>query len=78
MVIKNQDDLLLCIKHYMLDKNIKQKDIVNVTGLTKATISNTLNGRSNLTLATLLNITDAIDCQIDINLVSKQSNKDSK
>ena len=31
-IVKNQDDLILQIKHYMLDNNLKQKDIVIRTG----------------------------------------------
>ena len=34
-IVKNQDDLILQIKHYMLDNKLKQKDIVARTGLSK-------------------------------------------
>ena len=50
----NTDDIMKKIKHIMLDKDIKQIDLVHKTGLTKGTISNLLNCKSkNLTLDTL-------------------------
>ena len=81
-IVKNQDDLILQIKHYMLDNNLKQKDIVVATGLSKQTISNLLNGRSkNMTLDTLFMLLNALDCNLSISLnkkdnTSKDTNKD--
>lgn len=40
------DQIVLLIKHRMLDLSIKQKDIVEQTGLAKSTVSNFLNGRT--------------------------------
>ena len=42
----NVNDIMIMIKHIMLDKDIKQKDICNATGWSKATVSNLLNGRT--------------------------------
>lgn len=81
-IVKNQDDFILKIKHYMLDNNLKQKDIVVHTGLSKQTISNLLNGRSkNMTLDTLFMLLNALDCNLSISLnkkdnTSKDTNKD--
>lgn len=81
-IVKNQDDLILQIKHYMLDNKLKQKDIVVATGLSKQTISNLLNGRSkNMTLDTLFMLLNALDCNLSISLnkkdnTSKDTNKD--
>lgn len=64
------DKLLLQIKHIMLDKKIKQVDIVNKTGLNKVTISHLLSGKSkNVTLDTLVMLCNAVDCQLEINIV---------
>lgn len=72
-IVKNQDDFILKIKHYMLDNNLKQKDIVVATGLSKQTISNLLNGRSkNITLDTLFMLLNALDCNLSVSLDKKK------
>lgn len=72
-IVKNQDEIILQIKHYMLDNNLKQKDIVSKTGLSKQTISNLLNGRNkNMTLDTLFMLLDALDCNLFISLDKKK------
>jgi DNA-binding Xre family transcriptional regulator len=72
-IVKNQDDLILQIKHYMLDNKLKQKDIVVATGLSKQTISNLLNGRSkNITLDTLFMLLNALDCNLSVSLDKKK------
>lgn len=72
-IVKNQDEIILQIKHYMLDNNLKQKDIVVATGLSKQTISNLLNGRNkNMTLDTLFMLLDALDCNLFISLDKKK------
>lgn len=76
-IVKNQDDLILQIKHYMLDNKLKQKDIVARTGLSKQTISNLLNGRSkNMTLDTLFMLLNALDCNLSVSL-NKNNNTDN-
>ena len=71
-IVKNQDDIILQIKHYMLDNKLKQKDIVVRTGLSKQTISNLLNGRSkNITLDTLFMLLNALDCNLSVSLDRK-------
>ena len=73
-IVKNQDDLILQIKHYMLDNKLKQKDIVVATGLSKQTISNLLYGRSkNMTSDTLFMLLNALDCNLSISLNKKDN-----
>lgn len=68
----NIDDLMKQIKHIMIDKDIKQIDLAEKTGQNKATISNLLNCKSkNVTLDTLLMLCNAIDCQLEIDIKSK-------
>lgn len=63
------DDITLMIKHMMLDKNMRQKDICNATGLTKQTISNLLNNRTdNITFDTLDKLCRALDCRLYIEI----------
>lgn len=72
-IVNNQDEIILQIRHYMLDNNLKQKDIVVATGLSKQTISNLLNGRSkNMTLDTLFMLLNALDCNLSISLNKKK------
>lgn len=69
MYINNQDDILKLIKHYMIDNHIKQKDIAEITGLSRQTISNLLNGRNtNMTLGSVFNLINAIGAKIDFTL----------
>ena len=72
----NIDDIMKQIKHIMIDKNIRQKQIVDKTGYTRGTISNLLNGQSkNITMDTLLMLCDAIDCELNINIIPKKENE---
>lgn len=68
----NISDITLMIKHIMLDMDIKQKDLCNATGWTKSTISNLLNNRTeNPGLKILLELCDAMDCDLNIDIVPR-------
>ena len=74
MVKYNGDisEITLMLKHIMLDMDIKQKDLCNATGWTKATISNLLNNRTeNPSLKVLLGLCDAMDCDLVIDIVPR-------
>lgn len=63
------DDVTLAIRHIMLDKDIRQKDICIATGLSKQSISNLLNNRTeNITLDTLNKLCKAIGCKLSIDI----------
>lgn len=65
----NIENITNAIKHIMVDKDIKQKDIANKTGLSKQAISNLLNNRTeNITLDTLKKLCDALECRIYIDI----------
>lgn len=67
------DQIVLLIKHRMLDLSIKQKDIVEQTGLAKSTVSNFLNGRTpSPSLDTIKQYCDAMECDLIIDIVPKQ------
>jgi len=69
----NISDIKLMIKHIMLDMDIKQKDLCNVTGWTKATISNLLNNRTeNSSLKILFEICNAMNCELFIDIQPKE------
>lgn len=68
----NVNDIIKAIEHIKVDYNISNNDIANRMGKSKQTISNLLNGRQpNMTLDTLLNLCNAIDCQLEINIKPK-------
>jgi DNA-binding Xre family transcriptional regulator len=68
----NISDITLMIKHIMLDMDIKQKDLCNATGWTKATISNLLNNRTeNPSLKILLELCNAMNCDLNIDIVPR-------
>lgn len=63
------DDVTLAIRHIMLDKDIRQKDICIATGLSKQAISNLLNNRTeNITLDTLNKLCKAVGCKLSIDI----------
>lgn len=59
------------VKQYLLNNNLKQNDIVNNSDMTKATVSKLLN-RDNISLDKMLEIANALNCDIEINLVPKE------
>lgn len=61
----NIENLILDIKHFMLDNNIKQKDISIKTGWTKGTVSNLLNNRTKSPSITVIyELCIAIGCNV--------------
>ena len=59
------------VKQYLLNNNLKQNDIANNSDMTKATVSKLLN-RDNISLDKMLEIANALNCNIEINLVPKE------
>ncbi len=57
------------VKKIIIDRDLKQKDIANKMCITKQTISNMLNAKTlNITLDTLLQLCNAIDCDLYIEI----------
>lgn len=68
----NLHDLMLQIKHIMLDKDIRQKDICNTTGWSRQMVSNLLAcRRDGITLETLAMLCSAIGCDMFIDIVDR-------
>lgn len=59
------------VKQYLLNNNLKQNDIANNSDMTKATVSKLLN-RDNISLDKMLEIANALNCNLEINLVPKE------
>lgn len=78
MKIESQDDIIKLIKHHMIDYNIKQKDIVERSGLKKSTVSNLLAGRSNMQINTLLALLDYANAELIVEIKPKNDNDKNK
>ncbi len=73
--INDTKEIMLSIKHIMLDNGIKQKELAENMNISKQTVSNLLNCKQlNLTLETLLQLCRALDCALEINIIDKKSN----
>ena len=69
----NNNDVLKLIKHMMIETDVKQKHIVEFTGLNKGTVSTFLIGKSsNPTLDTLKMYCDAMDCDLIIDIKKRE------
>lgn len=65
-------DIIKVIKHIMIDKDIRQKDICNYTGWSRSTVSNLFNGRTGSPgLDTILTLCKACDCDLYIDIKDK-------
>lgn len=69
----NTEKVIDLIKHAMIDTRTQQKDIVEITGLNKGTISNFLNYKSsNPTLDTLKMYCDVMGCDLVIDIIPRE------
>ena len=65
----NIDDIMIQIKHIMIDKGLRQKDICNKTGWSNQTVSNLLAGRtSNPSLRVITQLVNAVDCRLYLDI----------
>lgn len=63
------------VKKFLIDNNLNQKIISDKLHITKSAVSQLLN-RDNLSLDKMLMIADALDCDLDINLVTRPDKSD--
>lgn len=69
MKYNNINDLMIQIRHIMIDKDIRQSDISNNTGWSRQTVSNLLAcRRDSINIDTLVRLCDAIDCDLYIDI----------
>ena len=65
----NINEVMIQIKHIMIDKGLRQKDICNVTGWSRQTVSNLLAGRTpNPGINIIHTLCDAIGCSLYIDI----------
>lgn len=58
------------VKHFLVDNNLQQGDIAKRANITNANVSQLLN-RSNISLDKMIMISEALDCELKIELVPK-------
>lgn len=58
------------VKHFLVDNNLQQGDIAQKANITNANVSQLLN-RSNISLDKMILISEALDCELKIELVPK-------
>jgi transcriptional regulator with XRE-family HTH domain len=59
-------------------KNVNRKQLSDLLGVSKASVSRLLNNGSNATLKTLLQIAEALDCDLNISIRSKAETGESR
>ena len=65
----NINEVMIQIKHIMIDKGLRQKDICNATGWSRQTVSNLLAGRTpNPGINIIHTLCCAIGCSLYINI----------
>lgn len=69
MKYNNINDLMIQIRHIMIDRDIRQSDISNNTGWSRQTVSNLLAcRRDTVNIDTLARLCNAIDCDLIIDI----------
>lgn len=72
-------EIIKAIRHVMLDRDIKNAQVMDKLGSTKQTVSNTLNPDyrpdSSMTIDTLVTLCQAIGCQLVIDIVPIDDNQ---
>lgn len=71
MQANNINDIIKLLKIYMIENNKTQKDIYTTLNIKQSAVSRTFSNK-NITLQTLLDYVNAIDGQIEINIVPKE------
>lgn len=68
-------DLTKYIKKILVDKDIKQSDIADKLGVSRSAISGFLSRGDKMSIDSLEGIAAAIDCELDIAFIDKQTGK---
>lgn len=75
MIVKNNNDIITLLKMYMQNTGYKQQDIINTLNIKQSAVSRTFSNKHTLNIDTLLSYINAIDADLDINIIPKQNNK---
>jgi len=66
------------ILEIMENKGMNRNDLAKKMGVSRASVTQFLNEGSNITIKRLLRISDALDCDIDIQIVEKAGSRNAK
>lgn len=70
MVVRDSKTILLKIKSFMVENEIKNKELAKKLNLSEAALSSRLK-QDNISITSLVEICNALDCDLDIELIKK-------
>lgn len=70
MVVRDSKTILLKIKSFMVENEIKNKELAKKLNLSEAALSSRLK-QDNISITSLVEICNALGCDLDIELIKK-------
>ena len=70
MVVRDSKTILLKIKSFMVENEIKNKELAKKLNLSEAALSSRLK-QDNISITSLVEICNALGCDLDIKLIKK-------
>lgn len=74
MVVRDSKTILLKIKSFMVENEIKNKELAKKLNLSEAALSSRLK-QDNISITSLVEICNALGCDLDIELIKKDDTK---
>ena len=74
MVVRDSKTILLKIKSFMVENEIKNKELAKKLNLSESALSSRLK-QDNISITSLVEICNALGCDLDIELIKKDDTK---
>ena len=74
MVVRDSKTILLKVKSLMVENEIKNKELAKKLNLSEAALSSRLK-QDNISITSLVEICNALGCDLDIELIKKDDTK---
>ena len=74
MVVRDSKTILLKIKSFMVENEIKNKELAKKLNLSEAALSSRLK-QDNISITSLVEICNALGCDLDLELIKKDDTK---
>ena len=74
MVVRDSKTILLKIKSFMVENEIKNKELAKKLNLSEAALSSRLK-QDNISITSLVEICNALGCYLDFELIKKDDTK---
>ena len=74
MVVRDSKTILLKIKSFMVENEVKNKELAKKLNLSEAALSSRLK-QDNISITSLVEICNALGCDLDIELIKKDDTK---